>query len=155
MLWVKQVSRALNTDPFMQAYQGSGNRYCQSSCLLVGKLLSEGRIHSQRSHHSLQGQDGSFGLFESQTPTIKSHNTMPSKWWGDGLQPSEQTCPSPTSPSPYAHKPHSLTRGGFPSALHGVKCVLLHVTLAMEQVLDNFQEPESRPCKLSRETRWL
>ena len=80
-LWVKRVSRALNTDPFMQTSQDSRNRYCQSSCLLVGNLLSEDQIHSQRSHHSLQSQDVSFGLFESQTPTIKSHDTMLSKWW--------------------------------------------------------------------------
>ena len=42
----------------------------------------------------------------------------------DGLQPNEQTSP-PTSPSTYAHKPHSLTRDGFHSVLRGVKCLLL------------------------------
>ena len=53
----------------------------------------------------------------------------------DVLQPNEQSFPSPTSLSPYAHKPHSLTRDGFLSALHGVKCLLLHTILAMELLL--------------------
>lgn len=138
-LWVKQVSRALNTDPFMQAYQGSGNRYCQSSCLLVGNCYQRVKyiVRGHTIHYRVR-----MGASACLSPKPQLSNpTTPCCLNGgeDGLQPNEQTCPFPTSPSPYAHKPHSLTRDGFPSALHGVKCLLLHVTLAMEQVLDNFQ----------------
>lgn len=83
-----------------------------SSHLPLGKLLSERSDTWSKVAPSLQSQDLNLGLLDSNTQTIKTHDSILSKsWWRMGCNPTSKPFPSLSNPSTYTLKPHVLLEG--------------------------------------------